>query len=482
MRPSIRTAIVTTAVAVVLALTASPASAKSYFAERFDSLIRVMPGGALEITETAVFRFESGTFDHVFREISTRLTDGIDILGASIDGIHSRTGAGVGRIEVFGPIQGAGAVAIRAGQRHEPRVRPHLPRARGRHAGSRCGRARVAGAAPRAPGSRIDASAIELVLPGPAGAAGERAATPRRRRAASIGRCTVHVESGPDDVTSPPLHARIIAGNRSVRTAGWKPPSACRRAASSPPHRLAGVRDRRGRSRAALACPRRCSCSPASSSSSGCASDTIRRRPISRRWAAAAPRRNRWRPLPVALMSNGRTTLEHAMGAMFSLAERGVIAIDEARGVSACRTSRCTRQRCEGAAGATRQALLATLFDTGHPEQTTLSSARNRVTRRLRPFGVAVRQELNRSGTGRHRSQGDPRSLHQDGERAPDPGRPDSPARGNLRQPVRRLADAPPGGARNRRHRELHLRRIGDAPFERGRAPGGEVAGVPVLC
>ena len=151
MRHSIRTAVVTTAVAVVLALTASPASAKSYFAERFDSLIRVMPGGALEITETVVFRFESGTFDHVFREIPT-----------AADGRHRDRRCEHGRPSLpgwrrcrsdrgLGPIEGAGAVAIRAGQRHEPRVRPHLPRARGRHAGSRRGRARVAGAAPRAP-------------------------------------------------------------------------------------------------------------------------------------------------------------------------------------------------------------------------------------------------------------------------------------------------------------------------------------------
>ena len=62
------------------------AEAKSYSAERFDSRIRVVDGGALEVTETVTFRFESGTFSRVFRDIPRRRTDGIEILRASMDG------------------------------------------------------------------------------------------------------------------------------------------------------------------------------------------------------------------------------------------------------------------------------------------------------------------------------------------------------------------------------------------------------------
>ena len=62
------------------------AEAKSYSAERFDSRIRVVDGGALEVTETLTFRFESGTFSRVFRDIPRRRTDGIEILRASMDG------------------------------------------------------------------------------------------------------------------------------------------------------------------------------------------------------------------------------------------------------------------------------------------------------------------------------------------------------------------------------------------------------------
>ena len=398
MRPSIRTAIVTTAVAVVLALTASPASAKSYFAERFDSLIRVMPGGALEITETAVFRFESGTFDHVFREISTRLTDGIDILGASMDGRPFPTGAGVGQIEVsgrskvrvqwrFAPVSGTSHVFVLT----------YL--ARGVVMQAPDADVLAWRGLPREHQYRIDASAIEFVLPGPAGAAGEHAATPTTSSRRVDGAVTVHVESGPDDVTSPPLHARIIADR--IRPDGWVE---------------ASFRLPKG---SVIAAP------------PGWQESAIAAAAAAPRWLAAAAvlvlaglvllfgLRQQYDPPPAdlsplgsggsppdplapglagALLSNGRTTLEHAMGAMFSLAERGVIAIDEARGRFGVQDFTITRQRSKGPLAPHEQALLATLFDTRHPEQTTLSSARNRVTRRLRAFGVAVRQELTEAG------------------------------------------------------------------------------------
>jgi hypothetical protein len=76
------------------------ASAKSYAADRFDSYVRALPGGALQITETVVFRFQDGTFDHVFREIPTRKTDGIEIVSASMDGRPFPRGDGPNQIEV----------------------------------------------------------------------------------------------------------------------------------------------------------------------------------------------------------------------------------------------------------------------------------------------------------------------------------------------------------------------------------------------
>ena len=103
MRSAFRTLAVLAVVLLAgLTAAAAPAAAKSYFAERFDSHVRVMPGGALEVTETVVFHFEGGSFDHVYREIPTRRTDGIQIVSASLDGRAFPIGDGVDRVQVTG--------------------------------------------------------------------------------------------------------------------------------------------------------------------------------------------------------------------------------------------------------------------------------------------------------------------------------------------------------------------------------------------
>jgi hypothetical protein len=83
-----------------MAASAGTASAKSYAADSFDSYVRVLPGGTLRVTETVVFRFQSGTFSHVFREIPPRNTDGVEIVSASMDGRPFPPGEGVNHIEV----------------------------------------------------------------------------------------------------------------------------------------------------------------------------------------------------------------------------------------------------------------------------------------------------------------------------------------------------------------------------------------------
>ena len=66
---------------------ARPAVAKSYSADRFDSTVRVLPDGTLDVTETVVFGFEDGTFREVFREIPARRTDGIEVIRAEMQGV-----------------------------------------------------------------------------------------------------------------------------------------------------------------------------------------------------------------------------------------------------------------------------------------------------------------------------------------------------------------------------------------------------------
>ena len=86
---------------VAFLVAAAPAAAanKTYSAERFDSRIRVLQSGAIEVVETVVFRFE-GEFTHVVREIPTRDTDTIDIVSAQMDGQALPFGKGPGQVEV----------------------------------------------------------------------------------------------------------------------------------------------------------------------------------------------------------------------------------------------------------------------------------------------------------------------------------------------------------------------------------------------
>ncbi|MEO6214263.1 MAG: DUF2207 domain-containing protein, partial [Vicinamibacterales bacterium] len=81
-----------------LLLFASSAHASSYTAERFDSRVEVMTGGSLRVTETMVFRFESGTFTRVFRTIPTRRTDGVEFISASMDNVPMPEGDGPGHV------------------------------------------------------------------------------------------------------------------------------------------------------------------------------------------------------------------------------------------------------------------------------------------------------------------------------------------------------------------------------------------------
>ena len=145
--------LVTVLVGLVLALgVAAPAVAKSTGRNRFDARIRLLPGGDLEVVETVVFRFETGTFDHVFREIPSRHTDGIEIVSASMDGraFPHRRGCQSPRGETG--IANARPVAFPAGCRVRAHLRAQLHRPRSRPAGRH---GRSAGVARAAHGASI---------------------------------------------------------------------------------------------------------------------------------------------------------------------------------------------------------------------------------------------------------------------------------------------------------------------------------------
>lgn len=73
---------------------------KSYSADRFDIDLTVEDGGSVLVTETVVFDFVGGPFTFVFRELPTDLTDGISILEASVDGRVYPVGENPGQVEI----------------------------------------------------------------------------------------------------------------------------------------------------------------------------------------------------------------------------------------------------------------------------------------------------------------------------------------------------------------------------------------------
>jgi hypothetical protein len=75
---------------------------ETYDAPRFDVAVQVLDGGDLDVRETITFRFQSGTFRRVWREIPTSRTDGVDVIDASMDGTSLARGEGPGAIKVSG--------------------------------------------------------------------------------------------------------------------------------------------------------------------------------------------------------------------------------------------------------------------------------------------------------------------------------------------------------------------------------------------
>lgn len=84
-----------------LLLATDPARAtKSYYAEYFDVQMELQDGGSAIVTETVKFHFEGDPFTFAFREISSRETDGITFLDASMDGVQMSPGTQPGQVEV----------------------------------------------------------------------------------------------------------------------------------------------------------------------------------------------------------------------------------------------------------------------------------------------------------------------------------------------------------------------------------------------
>ena len=85
---------------ISLFFTTPASAAKSYYAERFDVQFDIQENGSAIITETVEFHFSGDPFTFAFREISATETDGITFLDASMDGVPMSQGTQAGHVDV----------------------------------------------------------------------------------------------------------------------------------------------------------------------------------------------------------------------------------------------------------------------------------------------------------------------------------------------------------------------------------------------
>jgi hypothetical protein len=97
-RQSIIALVVTITTAIGLAAPAD--AAKDYRAERYDVAITVEPGGGLVVTEHVRFVFGGDTFTRVYRGLPTRRIDGLTITDVAMDGRTFTPGKGAGQYQV----------------------------------------------------------------------------------------------------------------------------------------------------------------------------------------------------------------------------------------------------------------------------------------------------------------------------------------------------------------------------------------------
>ncbi len=84
----------------IFALPTSAYAAKSYTARSYNVDIYVQPGGSLQVSETAIFRFSGGPFTYVFRTIQRDYVDGITNIHAFMDGQELPLGTAPGQVEI----------------------------------------------------------------------------------------------------------------------------------------------------------------------------------------------------------------------------------------------------------------------------------------------------------------------------------------------------------------------------------------------
>lgn len=371
------------AAAVLLTVAASAADAKSYSAELFDSRIRVLPGGALEVTESIQFRFDDGTFTQVFREIPTSRTGGIEIVRAEIDGEPIPFGEGPERVEVRRGLNRIRVVwRFKSVEQMTKRfvLRYHVADAVRREGGQDLLAWR---ATPGEHAYAIEEAAVEYQLP-----------------AVLAGPPQVDVHRAPPpEVTADATRVRV--STRNVRSNGWIetrlafPEGAI---VAEPP----GWQQRQLRIQAGarnwivigsvvfaagiillLAWRQSYDRPPDDARSAGA--------------SAGIPPDSLSPAVAGALVAGGRANAQQAMGALISLAERGALEIvEEPRGIFRQRSFTIHRRDAARALSPADRAVLDTIFTRAgrHHDTIPLSRAQAKLARSLRLFKAGLQQEL----------------------------------------------------------------------------------------
>lgn len=370
--------------AALLVTWAAPVEAKDYRADRFDATIDVQPGGSLRVTETIVFTFTDGTFREVFRVIPTRRTDGVEFIEASMDG------------RVLPPGEHEGQVRVR--RKNGLRIEWHFaPVSNSTHTFRLTYLARGVvredcendllawRALPTEHGYRITASTIVINVP----AAPQGELRLERRRVEGDARISFG-------------DGRIVIDGTSIRKDGWLQPE-IRFARGDVLDALPAWQQRARTQRTMiptwlliaggvfgiglgwLILLRLGYDSPP---------------PATRvDWTSVLPPDSAPPALAAALVANGSPQLEHAMGALLTLAERGVVRIREERGPLKQRDFVITSHGTPSSLSPHESAVLDVIF--GKHDRTQgvkLSKARGELTWHFRKFREALVGEMQEQG------------------------------------------------------------------------------------
>lgn len=360
------------------------AEARTYSAERYDSRVEILRGGAIRVTETVTLRFDEGTFSQFYRVIPARLTDGVEIVSASMDGQVMPMGDGPGHVEVSGSsrvrVTWRFAPVSNASRRFEL---TYLVRGTVRQEdGADVFAWRIL---PTEHAYRIASSTIDILLP-------SQPETPPKIDARRVGNSTVDVAGRHVQINAAAVGAngwleawvRLPRGSTIDTPPAWQQQEVEVRRLSSRWLLAAGLVLLSGLA-LLFAVRQRYDAPPADL-------------PPATTWST--PPDTLSPVLAGTLLTNGTPRLEHAMAAMFSLADRGELSIDEQPRSLGQAHFAITRASTGRPLAPFEQRLLDIIFTGRHGAASSvgLGQARARLMRQFRKFSAGLEPAMQSAG------------------------------------------------------------------------------------